>query len=143
MTGPTDKPSDDATWREIIANYGERVLGPEDDTRVAEQQTEQQTEPEPRPPELAPRPEPVDVGQDERFVPPPPPPLPHPPRDRLAAWLGVFVSPVILLLTTVFRISLPTPVAWLLIGGFLGGFGYLVFQMPRGPRDPFDDGARL
>ena len=52
MTGPTDKPSDDATWREIVANYGERVLGPEDDARV----TEQQTEPEPRPPELAPRP---------------------------------------------------------------------------------------
>ena len=43
MTGPTDKPSDDATWREIVANYGERVLGPEDDARV----TEQQTEPEP------------------------------------------------------------------------------------------------
>jgi hypothetical protein len=38
---------------------------------------------------------------------------------------------------------LPTSVAWLLIGGFLGGFGYLVAQMPRGPRDPFDDGAVL
>ena len=81
MTGPTDKPSDDATWREIVANYGERVLGPEDDARV----TEQQTEPDPRPPELAPLPEPVDVAAEERFVPPPPPPLPHPPKDRLAA----------------------------------------------------------
>jgi hypothetical protein len=139
VTGPTDKPSDDATWREIVANYGERVLGPEDDARV----TEQQTEPDPRPPELAPRPEAMDVSAEERFVPPPPPPLPRPPKDRLAAWLGVFVSPVILLLATVFRISLPTPVAWLLIGGFLGGFGYLVAQMPRGPRDPFDDGAVL
>ena len=41
------------------------------------------------------------------------------------------------------RIPLPAIVAWLLVGAFLGGFGYLVAQMPRGPRDPFDDGARL
>jgi hypothetical protein len=85
----------------------------------------------------------VDVAAEERFVPPPPPPHTPPPKDRLAAWLGVFVSPVILLLATIFRISLPAPVAWLLIGAFLGGFGYLVAQMPRGPRDPFDDGAVL
>ena len=81
--------------------------------------------------------------QEERFVPPPPPPLPRVPKDRLAAWLGVFVSPVLLLVATVLRIPLPAIVAWLLVAAFLGGFGYLVAQMPRGPRDPFDDGARL
>ena len=80
---------------------------------------------------------------EERFVPPPPPPLPRVSKDRLAAWLGVFVSPVLLLVATVLRIPLPTIVAWLLVAAFLGGFGYLVAQMPRGPRDPFDDGARL
>ena len=64
-------------------------------------------------------------------------------KDRLVAWLGVFVSPVLLLVATVLRIPVPTIVAWLLVGAFLGGFGYLVAQMPRGPRDPFDDGARL
>ncbi len=139
MTGPTDKPSDDATWREIVANYGERVLGPDDEARV----TEQQTEPEPRPTEPDHHHELVESGVDERFVPPPPPPLPRVPKDRLAAWLGVFVSPVLLLLATVLRIPVPTVVAWLLVGAFLGGFGYLVSQMPRGPRDPFDDGAVL
>ena len=132
MTGPTDKPSDDATWREIVANYGERVLGPEDDARV----TEQQTEPDPRPPELAPLPQPAEVAPEERFVPPPPPPLPRPPRDRLAAWLGVFVSPVILLLATVFRISLPTPVAWLLIGGLPGRV-----RLPGRPDAPRPEGS--
>jgi hypothetical protein len=139
VTGPKDKPSDDATWREIVANYGERVLGPEDEARV----TEQQTEPEARPVEPDPHPELVDIGHEERFVPPPPPPLPRVPKDRLAAWLGVFVSPLLLLVATVLRIPLPTFVAWLLVGAFLGGFGYLVAQMPRGPRDPFDDGAVL
>ena len=84
-----------------------------------------------------------DEWLDERFVPPAPPPLPRVPKDRLAAWTGVLASPILLLLATVLRIPLPTMVAWLLIGSFLGGFGYLVAQMPRGPRDPFDDGARL
>ena len=63
--------------------------------------------------------------------------------DRLLAWAGVFVSPLVLLLATVLLIQLPSLVAWALVVGFLGGFGYLVAQMPRGPRDPFDDGAVL
>jgi hypothetical protein len=29
-------------------------------------------------------------------------------------------------------------VAW-----FVGGFGYLVHEMPRSPRDPWDDGSRI
>lgn len=132
MTGPND----DAAWREIVANYGDRpVLDPEAERQLTS------------PPPAA---EPVehselsDVGApEEGFVPPPPPPLPRVPKDRLAAWLGVFVSPVLLLLATVLRIPLPTVMAWLLVGAFLGGFGYLVAQMPRGPRDPFDDGAVL
>ena len=76
-------------------------------------------------------------------MPPPPPPLPRLPFDRLLAWSGVFLSPLILLRRDGLQIDLPTIVSWLLVGGFLGGFGYLVAQMPRGPRDPFDDGARL
>ena len=34
-------------------------------------------------------------------------------------------------------------VAYALIAWFVGGFTYLVLLMPRGPRDPDDDGARL
>jgi hypothetical protein len=125
--------NEDAAWAEIIANYGDRpVLDPPPEPPAPE--------PEPEPyPELAP----TEAWQEERFVPPPPPPLPRLPMDRLLAWSGVFLSPLILLVTTVLRLHLPSLLAWTLVLGFLGGFGYLVAQMPRGPRDPFDDGARL
>ena len=33
--------------------------------------------------------------------------------------------------------------SYALVAWFVGGFTYLVLQMPRGPRDPEDDGARL
>ena len=132
MTGQNE----DATWREIVANYGDRpALEPDEAQQVVDGPRD---EPDDHP-ELATQ----DTWLEERFVPPPPPPLPRPARDRLAAWAGVFISPVLLLVATVFQVDLPTVVAWLLIGSFLGGFGYLVAQMPRGPRDPFDDGARL
>jgi hypothetical protein len=134
VTGPRDTPSEDAAWREIVDNYGDPVLDPEEPPPVVELR-----EPaHPEPPELAGEP-----WQEDRFVPPTPPPLPRVPKDRLAAWLGVFVAPVLLLVATVLRVPLPTIVVWLLIAAFLGGFGYLVAQMPRGPRDPFDDGARI
>ena len=63
--------------------------------------------------------------------------------DRLVAWGGVFGSPGILLLATVVGIGLPAWLGYALVAWFVGGFAYLVAQMPPGPRDPFDDGARL
>jgi hypothetical protein len=142
VTAPKDEPGnrsgEDAVWHEIVANYGDR---PVFDTEPAEPPAvhlpDDAADPE-EPPELD-----EARGVEERFVPPPPPPLPRVPQDRLAAWLGVLVSPVLLLMAAIFRVSLPTFAAWLLVGAFLGGFGYLVAQMPRGPRDPFDDGAVL
>ena len=125
------RPDDDAAWRDIVANYGDRVVGPDEQAAPARAGGPEAY------PELA------DAAQEERFVPPLPPPLPRVPKDRLAAWLGVLGSPVLLLVATVFRIPLPTVVPWLLVAAFVGGFGYLVAQMPRGPRDPFDDGAVL
>ena len=71
------------------------------------------------------------------------PAAPAPTTDRLIAWLGVFGSPVVLLVCLVFGIDLPQFVAYLLVAGFVGGFLYLVIQMPRGPRDPDDDGAQI
>jgi hypothetical protein len=128
--------NEDAVWREIVANYGDRPdVEPDQETRQADRPPVRDDEQV----ELAA----YDDSVQERFVPPPPPPLPHPPKDRLAAWAGVFVAPALLLLMTLLRVDVPTIVAWVLVGGFLGGFGYLVAQMPRGPRDPFDDGARL
>jgi hypothetical protein len=125
--------SEDDAWRSIVENYGERA---EIDPAPAE------TEPEPAHDEPDDWDD-LDDLDDDRFVPPPPPPLPHPPPVRLAAWIGVFGAPAVLLVGMV--LALPLPV-WLekgLVGYFVAGFLYLVYHMDRGPRDPWDDGARV
>jgi hypothetical protein len=135
---------EDDAWRAIIDNYGDRPDLDEDTDPPVE------SAPESHAPE--PAPEPVASWDDafpdsdwstDRFVPPPPPPLPAPTTDRLIAWLGVFGSPVVLLVCLVFGIDLPKLLGYLLVGSFVGGFLYLVVQMPRGPRDPNDDGAQV
>jgi hypothetical protein len=121
---------DDDAWRSIVENYGERA------------------EIEPAPPETEPETaydghESWDEPDDDRFIPPPPPPLPHPTPVRLAAWIGVFGAPAVLLVAMVLALPLP---GWLgkgLIAYFVAGFLYLVFHMERGPRDPWDNGARV
>ncbi|WP_183096188.1 hypothetical protein [Nocardioides stalactiti] len=132
-------------WQQIVDNFGERaVLEPDVDI-----------EPEPAPrsrffedlddldqeageAEVRDR-----VHPDDAFVPPTPPPIPRPPADRLAAWLGVFGIPALVLVCIVLGIALPTWVGLLLAAGFVGGFLYLVMQMSDEPRDPWDDGAVL
>ena len=133
---------DDEAWRSIVDNYGERAEV-EPDPPV----TDAATDSWPRPP-VAPEPAPTwdddfpdSDWSEERFVPPPPPPLPRPRRDRLVAWLGVFGSPTVLLVCLVLGISLPQLLAYALVAAFVGGFLYLVWLMPHGPRDPDDDGA--
>jgi len=135
--------SEEDAWRSIVENYGERAeLEPP------------RAEPEaPRADRVRPTYDPIFDPEDdeldetdaegEGFVPPPPPPLPHPPPVRLAAWLGLFGSPTVLVVALVVGIVLPPWLGYLLVAGFLGGFGYLVVTMQRGPRDPGDDGARL
>lgn len=125
---------EDDAWRSIVENYGERP-------RV-EPLEEQAPAPDPAP-DLAAYSFDEDAWDEDRFVPPPPPPLPTPPPKRLAAWLGVFGSPVILLVALVLAIDLPAWIGYGLIAWFVGGFAYLVVHMQRGPRDPGDDGARL
>jgi hypothetical protein len=132
---------DDDVWKAIVDNYGDRpALEPDE--------VESPAEPE-RPhgePEAAAswdEPFPDSDWSTDRFVPPPPPPLPTPTTDRLIAWIGVFGSPLVLLVCLIFGIDLPQLVGYLLVGGFVGGFLYLVIKMPRGPRDPNDDGAQL
>jgi len=136
--------NEDEAWRSIVEHYGDRAdVDPEGSGPLAFPDPDDDLD------DLdGPAPEPLvdttrDVWEAERFVPPPPPPLPKVPRDRLVAWTGVFGSPTVLLVCLVVGIHLPALVGYALIGGFVGGFLYLVVQMPRGPRDPFDDGARL
>jgi hypothetical protein len=62
---------------------------------------------------------------------------------RLAAWIGVFGAPAVLLVVMVLALPLPTWLEKGMVGYFVAGFLYLVFNMERGPRDPWDDGARV
>ncbi len=151
--------SDEDAWRAIVENYGDRI------ELDADPQSGAPTDPV-DPPERAahdaglsrlfrPLPEPprddLDLDADDDpddlddgFVPPPPPPLPKLPPDRFLAWAGLFGSPTILLVCLVLDLHLPPWLGYLLVGAFIGGFGYLVAKMPRGEDvDPWDDGARL
>ena len=133
--------SEDDAWRSIVENYGER---PEVDAGSDPDIDPRSTvEPEPEPAyDDADRWDDVDE-LDDRFVPPPPPPLPHPTPVRLAAWIGVFGAPAVLLLVMVLALPLPSWLEKGLVGYFVAGFLYLVFNMDRGPRDPWDNGARV
>jgi hypothetical protein len=129
--------NEDEAWRAIVENFGERA----------------DLDPEPAPEPVVTPEEPAETGagweepypdadwSSDRFVPPPPPPLPPPTPDRGIAWACLFGSPTILLVCLVAGISLPSLLAYALVAAFVGGFLYLVVQMPRGPRDPDDDGA--
>jgi hypothetical protein len=115
---------EDEVWRSIVANYGDRPELADEDP------------PAPPTPYAA-----KEETAEEKFVPPPPPPLPRPENKRLVAWLGLFAVPTVLLACLVTGIRLPSLVAFAMMAWFVGGFTYLVLTMPRGPRDPGDDGA--
>jgi hypothetical protein len=128
---------EDAEFLSIVDSYGDRPAFPDpprehpdpvDDTGPVIEE----------PAEFAP------TWDDEGgYVPPPPPPVPRPHGIRAAAWFGLFGVPVLVLASIVLSISLPSPVTLLLLGWFVGGFGYLVATM-QGPDDPdsgWDDGA--
>jgi hypothetical protein len=123
---------EDDAWRSIVENYGERVeLDPPPPVTEPDAANEKHDEDDDW------------DDDDEHFVPPPPPPLPHPTPVRMAAWIGVFGAPAVLLVVMVLALPLPTWVEKGLVGYFVAGFLYLVFHMDRGPRDPWDDGARV
>lgn len=130
----------DSAWQKIVENYGERAeLDAVDD--AAELPVERELDlhdDEPVSPGLL---DDDAIDEIDRFVPDSPPPVPMPPPDRFLAWLGVFGSPTVLLVFLVLGIGMPQVLGWILVGGFVVGFCYLVFTLPRSPRDPWDDGA--
>ena len=130
---PRDVSAEDAAWRSIVDNYGDR---PEiEDVEVAPPTPPpvQHEEPE--------QPPPADL--EEHFRPPPPPPLPLPGPPRLLAWLGLFGVPTLVLVLLVAGVDLPGWMGLVLMVWFVGGFVYLVASMRPGSGDDYDDGAVL
>jgi hypothetical protein len=146
--------ADELAWQAIIANYGDRA-------EIDEPPAQEPDAPSAAPVSDAPfggrfgdprafvSPDPeitdevADDEDEEGYVPPEPPPLPTLAPDRGLAWAGVFGSPAVLLACLILSISIPSWLGYLLVVGFVGGFVYLVLQMPREPRDPWDDGAQV
>lgn len=91
----------------------------------------------PDPVPLQPEPEP-----EERYVPEPQPPLPRPSLPVLLAWAGIAYAAVVVLLAA-FGVRLPAWMGWMALGGFVGGFGVLVFHLPRSRPPDAGDGAVL
>jgi hypothetical protein len=136
---PSDKLSDeDALWRSIIDNYGDRptidepVIEAPPSLRDLDAPTREVGEPEPSV-----------ADPEEHFVPPEPPPLPKPPPARLLAWIGLFGVPAFVLVALVAGLDLAPWMGLILMVWFVGGFVYLVASMRPGPQDDYDDGARL
>ena len=143
--------NDDDAWRAIVDNYGDRPDLEDHPEDPAGRDVEDAGDPaDDLGGSSAP---PVEPGwndlfpdsdwEEDRFVPPPPPPLPTTTADRMAAWVGVFGSPVVLLICLVLGFKPPELITYLLVVGFVGGFLYLVLKMNREPRDPDDNGAVL
>lgn len=143
---------EDELWKEIVENYGDRATledpaDPTDTSATGEpvDLPDPVHEPEPRPdPEPEEPQELRDTWEDEgRFVPEEPPRIQMPEPPRLLAWLGVLGMPVLLLVAVIAGQWLPGWISMLMVAWFVGGFIYLVKNMPDEPRDPWDNGARL
>lgn len=144
MTTPGDEGRTELAWREIVEHYGERAVVHDDDP--------EETPPrEPSSGEILAVDEPDDaedhpdeVPEVERFRPPAAPPLPVPRTwQRGVAWSGILLAPALALVIGVFSVYVHPLFGWALVVWFVGGFLYLVREMPRSPRDPWDDGSRI
>ena len=133
---------EDEAWRQIVAHYGD---APSVEDAPRDEPAEPVTEPatEPRAADAEPAPTSFPWEDEGRFVPPTAPPIPRPEPRRALAWTGLFGAPLVLLVALVFGIYLPGWMSLILVGGFVGGFVYLVSTMPTEPRDPGDDGSRI
>ena len=133
------KLDEDAAWRAIIEHYGERAELEEDDAPPVAPPAAPLDPP--RFPSFERRwtPEPLNseaTWDDEgHFVPPEPPPLPQLEPRRKLAWIGLFGAPLMMLVAVVLGWSYPSWLSFLLVAGFVGGFGYLVATMPRSRGD--------
>lgn len=171
VTTPGDESRTELAWREIVEHYGERVRLSDDEPFRADSDTGSGEGPEagsaplpraavgpeagsdaggaePLPDHLVDDDE-VEIREEaiaaaERFRPPPPPPFPVPRTwQRGVSWAGIFLAPVLGLLIGLLHIYVASLIGWAIVAWFVGGFLYLVIDMPSSPRDPWDDGSRI
>jgi len=147
------KLDEDAAWREIVANYGEvpddnlTIPPPEpelDDPapeRPGPEDQHQRLQGMFRPAWDEPAETPATWDDEGHFVPPTPPPVTVSDPRRKAAWMGLFGSPLLMLVAVVLGWQLPDWVMFGLAMAFAGGFIYLVATMPNRRGDGSDDGA--
>jgi len=130
--------ADDAAWRAIVENYGDRLdLGEDEEVPPDGPSPPGGSYPDEPPEPQAPR------EPEDHFVPPPPPPLPRPAPPRLLAWIGLFGIPTFVLVCVVTGLNLPSWLGLILMVWFVGGFVYLVASMRPSTGDDYDDGAVL
>jgi hypothetical protein len=133
---PARAAAEEQAWREIVRHYG---ASPDLPGLIELTTPLEQPAPEAGP--GSPEPHVFDLDDDESFTPPPlPPPAVISPERRLA-WVGLVVSPLLLVLINLIDYSLPGILSVGLVIAFVASFGYLVATMA--PHDPDDDGARL
>ena len=125
-------PDEDALWRSIVENYGDRAKLDDDDHSAPPEPTlpdAAATSVEPFEPfEFSPDTEGLGAESTEepapedeaRFVPPIPGPLPSTTRRRQLAWFGVIGAPIFFLLTAFTGGALGGTIALTLIGVFVG-----------------------
>ena len=157
VSRPEDESRTELAWREIVENYGDRAVLDDPSSTPEEPATDPEGSASDAPSPASPTDLPEHLRDDdeverrerataeaERFRPPPAPPFPVPRTwERGLAWAGIFVAPVIALVIGLLSIYVHPLVGWVLVGWFVGGFAYLVFVMPKAPRDPWDDGSRI
>jgi hypothetical protein len=149
VSRPEDESRAELAWREIVEHYGERPVLDDETPAADEPTTAARPDDTPDAPEHLEDDDPVErreqaIADAERFRPPPAPPLPAPRTwQRGVAWSGLFVAPLLALVLGVFSLYVTPLLGWALVTWFVGGFAYLVREMPRSPRDPWDDGSRV
>ena len=152
VTTPGDEGRTELAWREIVEHYGERPVLPDDTTTreagrdpgtgqvdgVVDHPDEADDLDDTGDPDGR-----AELPEVDRFHPPAAPPFPRPRTwQRGVAWSGILVAPALALVIALFSIHVHPLFGWALVVWFVGGFVYLVREMPRS-RDPWDDGSRI
>ena len=151
--GPDVPLDEEAAWRLIVENYGERPeMGeptpqapppaePDDrrDPPVIDRSYLESVEAERAEAARAAHRETDDEA--EHFVPPEPPPVPRATPARRIAWAGLFLPPLLMLLAVAFGWEFASWFSMMLVASFVGGFVFLIATMPRDGGDGWDDGA--